>query len=780
MSKQRRIVVTGYGILCGLGSNSREVWERMKRNETGISRIRRFSNVKFMSDMAAELKDYRPEDHFSDRERVLYDYCSQYAILAAKEALEHSGFEWRKRKDRVGVVLGTCNGGTHSLEEQGDLDNLDKERTRRFPFHQHGDSVAKYFGLEGPVCTINTACTASGNAIGFAYDLIKQGYADFMLAGGSDFMCLSVYAGFNVLQALNPEPCSPYSRKFGLSLGEGAAFVCLETLDSALERNATVYAEVCGYGLGSDAYHETAPEPNGLGVAHAVEQALKDSGVSKGQIEYINTHGTGTEANDAAELNGLRLVFGERLSEIPLSSSKAYFGHNLGAAGVIEYVTTLMAVNEGFLPATLHFEAFRKGCENVRLVANRMEKGNPEYFLCTNSAFGGHNVAVVSRRWKNDAASAIRPKNDKKRTGRVAIIGMGVVNAFGYAKGSALNMLKLREGLKEFGDGSCEFRLKDYNRDLYERRMNRLSQYSIGAADLALRDAGLNIDEIDNRQIGLIYGTSRGSLESTEKYLSTVFKNPEFSSGVYFPSVVLNSTAGKMEKKLKIKGSGSSLSTGGNDGLMGALYGFEMIRRGVQPYVLVCAGDERSALSSAIDRALGLDEGIFPITEGSCCLVLADLEVARKGAAQVYAEILGFGSTFDGNNHSDGATYRRAVEMALDRSGVSVDDIDFVCFNTNGRPAQLEDEKRTLQQLFANRSLPILCFNDLLGYGESSSSLNHLCIAAEFLYAGQQFPAFSEVAVSGEYLKNGANRGLVIGSTPNGNNIAVVIQRLNQ
>ncbi|WP_234031392.1 beta-ketoacyl-[acyl-carrier-protein] synthase family protein [Lentibacillus cibarius] len=513
MERKERCVVTGIGILSSIGNHKKEVLNHMKKGLTGIGEITRFETDEFMSEMGGELKNYDPNQYFSQTEQKQYDRCAQYAIISAKEAITDSYLNLKENKrQKIGVAFGTCNGGINSIEQQGDVHHLDNEYTARYPFYQQGDDVATYFNLNGPVNTLNTACAASGNAIGFAHDMITQGYADAMLAGGADSMSSTVYAGFNVLQSLNDKPCSPYNNAFGLSLGEGSAFLVLEPLSKALERNAFIYAEICGYGLSNDSYHETAPDPEGEGIRFAASSALKHANVDKKQIGYVNTHGTGTKANDVAELNGLKKLFGEDLfSTIYFSSSKAYFGHNLGAAAVIEYVTTLLAMQEGLLPATVNFETPREGCDHDNLITNEMKKASPAYFLCNNSAFGGHNVSVVSRNWKESQSRTSTKSHEEER---VVITGLGMVHGKEKIQGGALErIISSMDPVDE-----CTFSLKEYDKSLYQRRMNRLSQFSIGAADLALKDANVVMSEKNEYKVGLVYGTSRGTLQSSEKY----------------------------------------------------------------------------------------------------------------------------------------------------------------------------------------------------------------------------------------------------------------------
>lgn len=774
---KNRVVVTGIGIICSLGTHKQQVISRMKRNETGIGQITRFPTERFISRIGAEVTDYHPDQYFTEEEQRRYDYCSQFGIIAAKEALEESGISSGDYSlHRFGVAFGSCNGGINSLEEQGTVTELDLERTARYPFFQQGDNIAKHFGLHGPVNTINTACAASGNAIGYAFDMIRNQYADVMLAGGSDSMSSSVYSGFNVLQALNSSPCSPYNDKFGLSLGEGAAFVILETLERAERRQAAIYAEICGYGLSSDAYHETAPEPEGRGIQVAVDFAIKNAGIAKEQIDYINTHGTGTKANDSAELYGLRQLFGEAaFRKVMYSSSKAYFGHNLGAAAAIEYVTTLLALREGLLPATLHFETAREGIDAENLIANEMKSHEVGYFLCNNSAFGGHNCSIVSYNWA--AGERMVEAREPTPAKRVAIVGQGNVSRYGHGAGR----IDFWQGDSEYISTEAPlFSLKEYNKELYERRMNALSQYSIGAAHLALQDAKLSAVEQHSTDIGLFYGTSRGSLDSAYKYLSAIFeKGPEHASGVYFPDMVLNSTAGKIAKKLGVKGYGTSMSTGGNDGMMSAMYAYETVRAGIQMYALVGAGDEHSLLSTQVDAALGLEQIDYEIGEGSAFLVLMDLEQAKLQGKEIYAELKGFGTSFSGQEKvkDDPRTLREVAQAALQRADVKPSNIEFILIDGRFEPKEQSQEMQPLLELFPEGDVPLLSLNDRWGYCESAGSLLHLMAAANMVQSGRLVPVYGQEIAAASVIdrKPQGSCGLVISSSINGNYTAAVI-----
>lgn len=770
-SANERVVITGMGILCALGDDYAHIFNEMSKMKSGISAIERFDTGKFQSHIGAEIKEFTFSEYLSSKQEQLYDECAKYAIAAITKALKDSGLSLAESdQERTGLAFGTCNGGILSLEEQWTLENLDAEKTARYPYYQQGDQVAAHFKMQGPVVTLNTACAASGNAIGFAYDMIRGGSANVMVAGGSDPMSHSVYAGFNGLRALNPKPVSPFGNRYGLSLGEGASFIVLESLSQARKRKARIYGEICGYGMSNDAFHSTTSHPEGLGIQLAVEMALENSGVNSRQIGYINAHGTGTKANDQAEINGLRKVFGvEELAEIPLSSSKAYFGHNLGAAAAIELTTSIYAARNGLLPATLHHDETREGCEDANIIANQMIRGNPEYILCNNSAFGGHNVSIVTRMlYENDTQSAENSDRQTNQSKRVGIVGIGQVSDLGVMQGDVLKLLT--SDYSKSRDEHPVFSLKAYDATLYERRMNKLCQFGIGSGDLAMKDAGWSIDEEEGRQTGLIYGTSRGSLESISNYLSSVFHNgPEFASSIHFPFNVLNSTSGKMAQKLNLKGFSSSLSTGGNDGLMSMFYGYELIRSGVHQKFVVGAGDELSDLSSKINKAVEIDSSRYQMTEGSISLALADLDIKALDKSNVYAEIAGCGISFIGKNDP---RLHYAVQTALQQAELSSKELDFILINSIGRPSELEKEQKELQEMLGKKSIPIICCNELWGYGESLSSIQHLSLAAELLHQStSKREQVEQFLGSPEIVKH----GLVVSSSVNGSTIAVIL-----
>lgn len=752
MTKRKRIVVTGVGIFSSMGQDKFQVLNNMKSNITGICSIANFPTDQMMSSLGAEIKDYVPES-----DAAKYNMCTQFGIRAAKEALKDSELDITSQNaDKIAFCFGTCNGGLAELEKRGKVENLDYDATIHFPWFQQGDCIAEHLGIKGPVISNVTACVASGHSLIVGCEMLSQGKLEAVLAGGSDTLSESVYAGFNSLQALSPQPCAPFGNPIGLNLGEGAAFIVLEPLERAIERKAFIYAEICGFGLEQDAHHITAPHPEGDGVARTVATALKQAKVRPEQIEYINVHGTGTDANDACELAGLRKALGDEIfPKIPLNSSKAYFGHTLGAAAVIEIVSTLIAVRDGKLPATLHTKNLREGCQDANHILNNMIEGNPKYFLCNNSAFGGHNSSILFKNWQEEQGSLKEEYKTEQDflPKRVGIFGISMANQFGCITGSEDTGLENKQYL-DIENSRKE--TKEYIGSLYSRRMNNITQYSIAAAHLSIKDAKIEVNQDNNADIGLVFGSTYGAFDRFSSYLKGIFDNGvSHASPLYFPDTSINTIPGQVAIKLGVKGYGTAISTGGNEGVIASLIGYQLIRDGYQSFCLVGAGDEICDFSNEVSSVLGYDKSKYTITEGSSFIVLGSLDHEAVKNKRCYGEIKGFGSGFGSES------YQNAIADALADAGLRADNIDFVFYNDEGFEKKGLYQKSILESLFTNRKIPVKTFNDVFGYALSVSSMYHIYQAALWMLNEKEL-----------------HNGLVVSSSLNGGNAALIISRV--
>lgn len=397
-----RIAVTGAGIICSIGRNQSEVWQSIRESRAGIGKLTRFPGETFPTDIAAEVeRDIDALLPIGKSEARRLSRSDRLAVVAAKEAIEQASANAPLPLERAIVSTGTSTGG---LLEGEDFYFRRLVRGRRRtapstvlqqPTSGPSDAVARVFNLGGGVISNATACASAGAAIGMAADYLRSRHADVALAGGSDALCRMTYSGFNVLQAVDAEPCSPFdAERKGITLGEGAAYLVLERWDDAVARGATILAELCAYGASCDAHHPTAPAEDGRGAEAAMRIAMREGGVAADDVDYINAHGTGTLLNDSAETRAIVTAFGER---VPASSSKSYFGHTLGAAGGIEAVITVLALREQLAPPTLRLRAAAPDC-TLDYIPHTPRPMSMERALSNTFGFGGSNVSLLFRR----------------------------------------------------------------------------------------------------------------------------------------------------------------------------------------------------------------------------------------------------------------------------------------------------------------------------------------------------------------------------------------------
>lgn len=396
-----RIAVTGAGILCSIGRNKSEVWQSIVESRAGIDKLTRFPGESFPTDIAAQVDELNLP--IAKREAKRLSRTDLMAVSAAAEAIEQAneGANAPLPLARAIVSTGTSTGGLLEGEDYY-FRRLVRGRRRapasrvlQQPTSGPSDAVARVFQLGGGVVSNATACASAGAAIGMAADFLRSGHADVAIAGGSDALCRLTYSGFNVLQAVDPQPCSPFgeSRK-GITLGEGAAYLVLERWDDAVKRGATILAELCGYGASCDAHHPTAPAEDGHGAEAAMRGALAEGRLTPAAVQYVNAHGTGTLLNDSAETKAIIAAVG---NEVPVSSSKSYFGHTLGASGGVEAVVTVLALQNQLAPPTLRLAASASDC-TLDYIPHTPRPLPMENVLSNTFGFGGSNVSLLFRR----------------------------------------------------------------------------------------------------------------------------------------------------------------------------------------------------------------------------------------------------------------------------------------------------------------------------------------------------------------------------------------------
>ena len=401
----RRVAITGIGVICALGKTAAEFWSSLAAGRSGISPITTVdcSTIRFKN--GAEIPGFSSQDYFEDKHAAFMDRFAQFALIAAREAVAQAGIAWTDDlRESTAIVTGSCVGGKIT-EDSGFYDLYKLNRNRMDPLsiprtmsNAGASHISMDFGVTGPSFTITTACSSSAHAIGHAFWMIRSGTAEMAITGGSEapfsYAFLKAWEGMRVV---SPDTCRPFSNdRTGMILGEGGAMFVLEPMDAARARGATILGEICGFGMSADASHITMPSAHG--AARAMRKALLDAALSPDRIGYVNAHGTATRANDISETEALRLTFEDRLAHIPVSSTKSMHGHALGAAGALEASATALALHHNLLPPTANFSELDPACEDIDAIPNQARPAAVEYALSNSFAFGGLNAVLILRK----------------------------------------------------------------------------------------------------------------------------------------------------------------------------------------------------------------------------------------------------------------------------------------------------------------------------------------------------------------------------------------------
>lgn len=411
MSENRRVVVTGIGAITPLGNNAADTWDSMKNGKNGIAPITLFDTETFKAKLAAEVKGFDPKEYFEVNDVLRTDRYAQFAAAAAQQAVDESGVEGTVEPERFGVIFGTGIGGISTFETEH-TKLMEKGPRRVSPLfvpmmigNMAAGMIAIRHDCRGSAMPAVTACASGSNAIGEAMRLVRHGYADAVITGGAEAAIVpSAVAGFVNMQALstsdNPDEASlPFDkRRSGFVIGEGAVALVLEEYEHARARGAKIYGEVCGYGSTCDAHHITAPHPDARGGAQAMMDAMKEAGYTDNDTVYINAHGTGTPMNDVIETAAIKKALGEdNAKKAYVSSTKSMTGHMLGAAGAIEALACLFALNEGVIPPTINLNEQDENCD-LNCVPNTAVKADITLTLSNSLGFGGHNACLAFRK----------------------------------------------------------------------------------------------------------------------------------------------------------------------------------------------------------------------------------------------------------------------------------------------------------------------------------------------------------------------------------------------
>ncbi|MFH1454273.1 MAG: beta-ketoacyl-ACP synthase II [Armatimonadota bacterium] len=415
MQNNKRVVITGMGIVSSLGSKIDTFWDNLINGRSGISDITYFDTTNFATKFAGQVKDFNVQDYIQPKEIRKLDKFLHYAIGATKTALADANLEINEENsDRIGALVGSGIGGMETLENQFRV-LFERGPSKVSPFfipmmisNMASGQLGIFFGIRGPNLSIMTACATGAHSIGEACHIIKRGEADVMIAGGTEAAITPMsVAGFCALRALstkndNPQEASrPFDKdRDGFVMSEGAGILILEDLEHAKKRGATIYGEIVGYGASEDAYHITMPDPEGKGASLAMNAAIKNAGITPDKIDYINAHGTATPVGDPAETKALKMVFKDHAPKLSVSSTKSMHGHCLGAAGAVESIVCTMAIKNGIVPPTINLDTPDPECD-LNYTPNKAVERDMEYAMNNSFGFGGQNAVLIFKKYTN-------------------------------------------------------------------------------------------------------------------------------------------------------------------------------------------------------------------------------------------------------------------------------------------------------------------------------------------------------------------------------------------
>ncbi|MET9224703.1 beta-ketoacyl-[acyl-carrier-protein] synthase family protein [Lentzea sp. NPDC003310] len=699
----RPVVITGVGVICAAGRDPEEFWARLTAGAGGITAVEDERFAAFEARFAGQVPDEWIDAQLPAEDTGL-DRTARLALVAARQAVTWAGLGADLPGDRFGLVLGKCQATPTAAGGYQ-------------PMHATGDVVAGKLGMTGPRILVSTACAAGGNAVGLAKDKILTGEADVVLAGGVDPLLFGTYAGFAGLHALSTRPCGPYSRSDGLNLGEGAAFLVVEALDHALARGAEPLAEVAGYGLSADAYHATAPDPTGRGGITAMRRALADAGLDTDAVDYVNGHGTGTPANDSMEKKVMRAVFGERAPQVPTSSIKSFVGHTLGAAGAVEAVASVLALRTATAPPTIGFTDEAIAESTLDFVPNAARPLPMDVVVSNNYAFGGNNASLVLRR-----PGGLREYDDLPAAD-VVLTGLGPVTGLGT--GIAEVAEAVANGRTAVGtEPSLEGRTFA-PRSLW-RHMNNLSRMAIAASRLAWEDAGLKLPRTALDNVGVVFATAAGSVESTGGFDESVLANPNKPAVLSFSNVVLNATGGAVCQTLGLRGPTTTICNGNASASIALDCAVETIRAGKADVVIVVAADEapRPGDGAQVDP-YDRNSGEAPASASVALVVESAAHAAARGATP-YARVMGSAHASAGADDE-----RSLVERSI--AALPTEGVDLVVGAATGGPT---DEAEASAVLGAVPSARLTATAGLTGDAGAATGALNLALAALALRDG--------------------------------------------
>ena len=733
-----RCVITGLGMLCAIGNNVEESWNNAINGVGGIRNTETVDTTDCYATLAAEVHDDTLEQ-CSPRSGEM-DRVAQLCVKAAGEALTDADYAVSENeRGRVSVVIGSCVGGAASVERYC-RDGEQPDDALKMPISAIANQVAREFGAGGIITNIGNACAAGTMSVAYACDLIRAGKCDVAIAGGADIFSSVPYAGFLSLHALAANGCSPFNHCDGITLGEGAGVLIVESYEHAKARNAKIYCEVLGSGISSDAHHITAPRPDGEGQMFAIRRALERSGLSPKDVGYINAHGTGTAKNDEAEFLSLHTIFDGENSDLNVSSTKAMVGHCLGAAGAIEAVFSVKALTENRIPPTIGYSeedlpALKEKAGEIDFTPNTAKEKELTHVMSNSFAFGGNNASIL---FSEEPGEVSLPETKEK----VYITGLGVISPVGNGVQAYVDAYTENRA-PESTSVSASVSKPDYDqyglKMAFYRKLDNFSQLQAVSGMAAIDDAGLAVTAENAQDIGIIVGTAAGPLATICNFQKALLEDGNAAGSAFkFPNTVYNAAGGYLSICSGIKGYNATVTNGAQSGLFSLAYGCEMIRQQKVNAIVAAGTDENAPDIETIyrkqqwlsDTVHGAYEGKndFVLGDGSTSLILESGSSLKARGAEAYAELAGYGMANEpvpyGTLAGSGAALETAVRLACEDAGMALSDIDAIVGFGNGR-SEIDDlEIGAYQALFGDglTDLPILTVKDTVGEGRAAAA----------------------------------------------------------
>ena len=689
---ERRCVITGLGMIAAVGNSADACFEAVKLGKTGIETVASVSTEGCYTHLGAEVRGTELPAPDCDRSVRL-------CIRAAEEALSDAHLQGEDRA-HAGLIVGSCVAGVDSLDRYYTEGKQDPSLIPRLFASSLANNTAAYLGLSGVTANIVNACAAGTMSLAYACDLIRSGEGEIFLAGGTDAFSSLAFAGFHALHALSEGPCSPFNHSNGITLGEGAGILVVESYESAVRRGAHILCEISGFGISSDAFHITAPHPQGEGQMLAIRRAMASAGVAPGEISYINAHGTGTAKNDEAEWLSLHTLFDG--TGVSVSSTKSMTGHCLGAAGAIEAVLTVKALTEDTVPPTIFFTEEEKQtlaakAGGLDFPANHCRARAMQTAMSNSFAFGGTNASMIFSK------EAHTPK--PRRHVPVCITGIGMTVA---QDGQAPDL-----SMQAFAGRGVPLG--------FFRKLDRFSLLELASGKDALADAKLTITPENAPRVGSVIGTADGPIGEIDAFQQMICeKGPTAGSAFSFPNTVYNAAGGYLSINTGLKGTCATVANGESAGLQSLAYACDLLQGENEDVMLVSGTDEGSENLAELYRAMGHGEHF---SEGSVTLTLETAAHAAARGAEPYAYVAGYALAhqalpYTERNPSDD-TVRKAADTALDRAGIDRAALSYVF----AEPA-----------VASVLALPAVCAADRIGNARAANPMHDLAQAARALH----------------------------------------------